>query len=184
MAAQPVGEAETSEPNPTPAPGPTETAGAPPAAASEGASAAPKRGLSRESLLLLLFILVSQPLLLLVVLVPYWWAALPILSIWGVVGWKKSWVFAPLLGFFLGFGYWVALLLSLPTGPRERLAVIIGANEGFSSSVALVIGPILFGVLAAFAALTVAGALRTWESMRPLPETPSEPPAPTATGGS
>jgi hypothetical protein len=113
-----------------------------------------------------LFLVLTQPLLLVVVIVPAWWAALPVLAVWGVVGWRNRWIWAPLAGFALGFGFWTFELLLLPAAPRERLAAVIGAGLGASPTVALVIGPLLFGVLAAMAALTVAGALRTWEDLR------------------
>ncbi|MDE1821629.1 MAG: hypothetical protein KGJ23_09630 [Euryarchaeota archaeon] len=128
-----------------------------------------RRQRSHLYLLLLIFVLVSQPLLLLVVLVPAWWAALPILSIWGVVGWKRSRLWALLVGFVLGFGYWGVQLLLLPVGPRDKLAAIIASNLGGSTTVAFLVGPLLLGVLSALGSLTVAGGLRFWDEIRPLP---------------
>ncbi len=138
-----------------------------------------KRGRpSTTFLIVLVFLLVSQPLLLLVVLLPYWWAPLPILSVWGVLGWKRSWLWSLLVGFLLGFGYWGIQLLFLPAGPRAKLAVIIanGIGSGTPVAVAYLLGPLLFGLLAAFAALTVAGGLRLWEDVHPRAPDASAPP--------
>ena len=159
--------------------------GATDAPTSERAPPSPEKGSKRRRpsttfLIVLVFLLVSQPLLLLVVLLPYWWAPLPILSVWGVLGWKRSWLWSLLVGFLLGFGYWGVQLLSLPAGPRAKLAVIIanGIGTGTPVAVAYLLGPLLFGLLAALAALTVAGGLRLWEDLRPrASDAPAQPKA-------
>lgn len=127
--------------------------------------------------ILLLFILVSQPLLLIVVIVPYWWAPLPILAVWGVIGWRRSWVWAFLAGLLLGLGFWAAQLLALPAGPRAKLAVIIASGIGpnVPAYLAYVLGPLLFGLLAGLAALTVTAGLRLWDDIRPKAPAPASP---------
>ncbi len=141
------------------------------------ASPASARQRSTTFWILLLFILVSQPLLLIVVVVPYWWASLPILSVWGVIGWKRSWVWAFLAGLLLGLGFWGAQLLALPSGPRAKLAVIIASGIGpnVPAYLAYVLGPLLFGLLAGLSALTVAAGLRLWDDMRPKAPAPASP---------
>lgn len=170
-----MSEAETTPPSPSPASGtsPTTEATPGPSEASAPEVASPSTGRKRPSktfLMVLIFLLVSQPLLLLVVLLPYWWAALPILSVWGILGWKRTWLWSLLVGFLLGFGYWGIQLLFLPAVPRDRLAAIIASGIGGAGTpvyLAYVIGPLLFGLLSAFAALTVAGGLRLWDDVRP-----------------
>lgn len=155
-----------SGPTPDAAPEPT------PQASAEPSSPSPTRSMKKNRfwLLLLGFLIVSQSLLVVAAYVPDWWASLPVLSLLGVVGWRSRWFFSPLLGFVLGFGYWGVELELLPGGPRARLAGIIAAGLGLSPSsgptIVLLIGPLLLGVLAAFGAMTVTGALRLWDGMR------------------
>lgn len=111
-----------------------------------------------------------------------WWAALPIaLLVGGLMGLRGRWYLGWAGGFAVGFGYWGALLLALPAGPRGRLASQLASAEGLSSGLFTVLGPLLFGVVAAVGAGAVAGALAWVRERRasrpPVPPSPPEPAA-------
>jgi hypothetical protein len=128
---------------------------------------------------LLAFLLISQSLLVLAALAPFWWASLPVLSLTGVVGWRSRWIFAPILGFLVAFGYWGIELLALPSVARDRLANVLSAALGLPVTGVYLIGPVLLAVLGALAAATVAGGLRLYDDMTRA-ETPEAPTAPRA----
>jgi hypothetical protein len=91
-----------------------------------------------------------------------WWTALPFAAtLGGVVGgrWMR-WFWSLPVGFAAGALAWGLELSLLPADPRTRLADVLAPAEGLSPTVFLVIGPILFGVVAAVTALAVAGAIR------------------------
>lgn len=150
-------------------PPPPEATPAPEKPKTPEADVPPKNSSRRFLLLLILFLLVSQSLLVLASAEPYWWAALPVLSLTGVVGWRSRWIFAPLLGFAVGFGFWGVELALLPAIPRARLANVLAGGLGVSPTVVYLIGPLLLGVLAAFGAMTVAGGLRLFDDLRAGP---------------
>jgi len=54
----------------------------------------------------------------------------------------------------------------LPGDPRSRLAEVLGAAQGFSATVFLLLGPILFGLVAAVTAAALAGGLRLASDLR------------------
>jgi hypothetical protein len=182
--AKPAGEERLSDPAPGPEPATAPLEGSAPAPKAPPKWLGPDDPAGRRlrRIAPYVFLLVGQLWLVVVVIFPEWWAALPILSLWGIVGWRNRWFWAPLAGFLLGFGYWIFELLLLPAAPRGRLAAVIGAGLGTNATVALVIGPLLFGVLACLAALTVAGALRTlddlWGPVRKPERGPTDAPVP------
>lgn len=166
---------ESAKQEATPAPsGPT---------SAEGSASRPKaprlrRRLERgEWLALALFLLLSQSLLVLAVYLPDWWAAVPVLSAWGVVGWRTRWYLSLLLGGLAGGLYWGVLLLLLPAIPRLRLATVLAGALGLSSAVVLLLGPLLFAVLCALGAVSWTAALRLWDDVRvPADEVVARPP--------
>ncbi len=93
---------------------------------------------------------------------PAWWSALPFATaVGGIVGgrWLR-WVWSLPLGFAAGALAWGLELAWLPGVPRSRLADVLGAAQGMSATVFLLLGPVLFGIVAAVAAAAFAGALR------------------------
>jgi hypothetical protein len=100
-----------------------------------------------------------------------WWTALPFAAVLGgVVGgrWMR-WFWSLPLGFAAGSVAWGLELALLPADPRTRLADVLAPAEGLSPTVFLVIGPILFGVVAAVTGLAVAGAIRLALDRPPVP---------------
>lgn len=100
-----------------------------------------------------------------------WWTALPFAAaLGGIVGgrWIRSFWALP-VGFAAGALAWGVELALLPADPRARLADVLAPAEGLSPTVFLVIGPILFGLVAAVTSLAVAGAIRLIYHRRPGP---------------
>lgn len=91
-----------------------------------------------------------------------WWTALPFAAAFGGVlgGRWVRWFWALPLGFAAGAIVWGIELALLPADPRSRLAAVLGPAEGVSGTVFLLLGPILFGLVAAVTAAAAAGALR------------------------
>ena len=91
-----------------------------------------------------------------------WWTCLPFAAVLGGVlgGRWIRWYWAPVIGFVAGAGAWGIELLLLPADPRTRLADALGPAEGVSGPVLTLLGPILFGLVAAVCAAAVAGAFR------------------------
>ncbi|HLY77711.1 MAG TPA: hypothetical protein VKT21_07490 [Thermoplasmata archaeon] len=97
-----------------------------------------------------------------------WWAALPFATaVGGIVGgrWLR-WVWSFPLGFGAGALVWGLQLVWLPGVPRSRLADVLGAAQGVSATIFLLLGPVLFGLVAAVTAAALAGALRLATHLR------------------
>jgi hypothetical protein len=88
--------------------------------------------------------------------VPAWWAAVPLLSLAGFLSWRSRILWGPLVGGLLGFGYWVALLLLLPARAVSRLSTALAGVMGLSPPLVEYLGPLLFAIVSALAALAVA----------------------------
>jgi hypothetical protein len=91
-----------------------------------------------------------------------WWTALPFAAaVGGMVGgrWFR-WYWSLPAGFAAGAVAWGLELALLPALPRTRLADGLGPAEGLTGTLFVLIGPVLFGVVVAVAAMAVAGALR------------------------
>jgi hypothetical protein len=100
-----------------------------------------------------------------------WWTALPFAAaLGGVVGgrWMR-WFWALPVGFAAGALVWGLELALLPVAPRSRLTDVLAPAEGLSSALFLVIGPILFGLVAAVTGVAVSGALRLGSELRSGP---------------
>lgn len=117
-------------------------------------------------------ILVSLLILLVLATIPVWfqawWTALPLAAgVGGLAGgrWLR-WFWALPAGFGAGAVAWAVELALLPADPRTRLAAALGPAEGLSGTLFLLIGPVLFGLLAAVAGTAVAGALRLAKESR------------------
>lgn len=124
----------------------------------------------RFHLLGVLVIILAAGFLLLVYLSPGWWAVLPISILVGaVLGLRLRWFLAWAGGFACAFGYWVAVLLTLPAGPRESLATQLGSATGIPATLFLLLGPLLVGLLGAVGAGALAGGVRwlaEWRGVR------------------
>jgi hypothetical protein len=91
-----------------------------------------------------------------------WWTALPFATaVGGIIGgrWLR-WYWSLPFGFLAGAFAWSLELALVPADPRSRLAEVLGAAEGLSATVFLLLGPILFGLVAAIMAASLAGAIR------------------------
>jgi len=101
-----------------------------------------------------------------------WWTALPFATVLGgyAGGRWVRWFWALPLGFVAGSLAWGLELALLPADPRSRLADILGAAQGVSGTLFTLLGPILFGVVAAAMATALAGGVRlVVELRRPAP---------------
>jgi len=97
-----------------------------------------------------------------------WWTALPFAAaVGGLAGgrWLR-WFWSLPLGFAAGALAWGLELALLPGDPRSRLAEVLGAAQGLSATVFLLLGPILFGLVAAVTAAALAGGLRFASDLR------------------
>jgi hypothetical protein len=91
-----------------------------------------------------------------------WWTALPFATVLGGLAggrWLR-WYWGPPVGFLGGALAWGLELARLPATPRERLADVLGAAEGVSGTVFLVLGPVLFGLVALVTSAAFAGLFR------------------------
>ncbi len=123
-------------------------------------TASARRRPSRAELLVSLVILVL--LATIPVWVQGWWSALPFAAaVGGIAGgrWLR-WFWALPASFAAGALAWGFELALLPADPRARLADALGPAEGLTGTLFLLIGPLLFGVVAAVTGTAVAGALR------------------------
>jgi hypothetical protein len=101
-----------------------------------------------------------------------WWTALPFAAaLGGIVGgrWLR-WFWSLPVGWAAGGLAWAIELALLPADPRSRLADVLGSAEGLSGTLFIGLGPILFGLVSAVTAATVAGALRLAPEDRGLGE--------------
>lgn len=113
-----------------------------------------------------------------------WWTCLPLAAtVGGVIGgrWIR-WYWAPVIGFAAGAAAWGVELLLLPAAPRTRLADVLGPVEGVSGPIFTLLGPVLFGLVAAVSAAAVAGAIRLALERAPTPPTVASPETPTVPG--
>ena len=93
-------------------------------------------------------------------LVPAWWALLPIAVLWGgIVGAWRRWYLSLPVGFVIGAVSWLGILATLPSAARASLAAQLGAAEGLGPVTFLLLGPLLFGLVAAAGAAALAGAI-------------------------
>ncbi len=127
---------------------------APPTAAPRTSVLRGRKG--RMVLIMVLAVVLAIP----AIFVPFWWATLPLLSLFGLVAWKGPYWLAGVLGGIVGALFWVAELEFYPSAAVTRLTAALAGAEGFTPTVLFLLGPLLFGLLAALAALTVAGGLR------------------------
>lgn len=112
-----------------------------------------------------------------------WWTALPFAATFGGLlgGRWVRWFWSLPASFAAGALAWAVELAGLPADPRARLTDVLAPAEGLSPSLFLLIGPILFGLVAAVAGLAVAGALRLARD-RPIDPTGTLPAEPAASG--
>lgn len=107
--------------------------------------------------ILFAIIVLAIPALLIVA----WWAPVPLFSLVGLVSWKSRYWLAGVLGGVVGIGFWLVEILALPQGAVSKLTQALAGAEGFSTTVMLLIGPALFGLVTALGSLSVAGLVRT-----------------------
>ena len=96
----------------------------------------------------------------LAIFIPLWWAPVPLLSLVGLVSWRRNILWAGLVGWVVGFLFWSAQLWILPGAPAGRLAAALAGAEGLTPTEVFYLGPILFGVITLFAAMAATGLLR------------------------
>ncbi len=91
------------------------------------------------------------------VVAPYWWAEVPVVSLFGILSWKRNYFVGVIVAALYGFVLWVAQLLLLPQTPLQRIVTAVAGIEGLPPTVFFYLGPILMALTCALGAATVAG---------------------------